>query len=321
MATTGMVTTATRATTTDPIAPEPEARGSAMNVHLVDGTFELFRAYYGAPPAKSPTGREVGATRGLLRSLVALLRDPACSHVGVAFDHTVESFRNELFDGYKTGEGIEPELFRQFELVERAARALGTVVWPMVDFEADDALATASARAEADDRVERVFLCTPDKDLAQCVRGTRVVGLDRIRGRILDEPGVVEKFGIGPGSIPDYLALVGDTADGIPGVARWGAKSTATVLAHYGRIEAIPDEVDAWEVKPRGAASLAANLRDAREEALLYRTLATLRTDVPMTESVDDLEWTGAPHAELQAFCDEIGETAVLDRVPRWREG
>lgn len=287
-----------------------------MKVHLVDGTYELFRAYYGAPSATAG-GREVGATRGILASLVSLLREPEVTHVGCAFDHVIESFRNELFDGYKTGEGIDPDLFAQFPLAERACEALGIVCWRMVEFEADDALATAAARFVDSPGVEQVVICSPDKDLTQCVRG-KVVCLDRMRKRVTDEAGVLERFGVPPGSIPDYLALVGDSADGLPGVPRWGAKSTAAVLARYGHLEAIPPGEADWDVKVRGAAGLAQSLAGHREDALLYRRLATLRTDVPIAESLDDMEWGGARRTELEALCDEIGERRLLDRVPAW---
>ena len=278
-----------------------------MQVHLVDGTYELFRNWFGAPPRRAPDGREVGATVGILRTLASLLREPGVTHVGVAFDHVIESFRNELFDGYKTSEGVPDELLAQFVPAERAARALGLVVWPMVEFEADDALATAAARFADDPRVERVVICSPDKDLAQCVRGTRVVCLDRRRGTILDEAGVAGKFGVAPGSIPDWLALVGDDADGIPGITGFGAKTAASLLARFGKIEAIPDDPGAWTPSVRGSANLAAVLRASREEARLYRTLATLRTDVPLTESLDDLECRGARTAELEALSRELG--------------
>lgn len=253
-----------------------------MRIHLVDGTYELFRAFYGAPASSAPDGREVGATRGILRSFLSLLSDPTVTHVACAFDHVIESFRNQLFAGYKTGEGIEPALFTQFELAEQATRALGIVVWPMVEFEADDALASFAARAAALSEVSEVVICSPDKDLAQCVRGERVVCFDRMRKRRMDEAGVIEKFGVLPASIPDWLALVGDTADGIPGLARWGEKSASTVLAHYRHIEQIPDDPRAWQVNVRGAPALAAVLAGARAEATLYRQLATLREDAPL---------------------------------------
>jgi 5'-3' exonuclease len=288
-----------------------------MRVHLVDGTYELFRAFYGAPEATSPDGREVGATRALGRSLLALVRGGA-THIGVAFDHVVESFRNELFEGYKTGEGIEPDLLAQFELAERMTAALGIVVWPMVEFEADDALASASVRCAEDPRVEQTLICSPDKDLTQCVRGERVVCLDRRRRKILDEPGVVEKFGVRPASIPDWLALVGDSADGIPGIPRWGARSSSIALAEYGQVERIPDDHRVWPFAVRGAAGLAESLAARREEVRLYRTLATLRLDVPLRESLDDLEWRGANHEAIAQLSSELGDGGLIERVPRW---
>lgn len=286
-----------------------------MNIHLVDGTYELFRAFYGPPSAKGPDGREVGATRALLRSLASLLAEDGVTHVAVAFDTVIESFRNELFDGYKTGAGIDPELWAQFPLAERASRALGLVTWSMIDFEADDAICTAAARFADDPRVERVIICSPDKDFGQCVRGDRIVLFDRMRRKLLNEDAVREKMGVSPGSIPDYLALVGDTADGIPGVPRWGAKSAAAVLSRWEHVSAIPDDPDAWEVKVRGASALAESLRANREAAELYRTLATLRPDVPLEEKLDDLAWKGCVRADLEALCGEIGDDAVLGRV------
>ncbi|HYD42416.1 MAG TPA: 5'-3' exonuclease H3TH domain-containing protein [Anaeromyxobacter sp.] len=290
-----------------------------MNVHLVDGTYELFRAYFGAPPAKGPDGREVGATRGLVRSLALLLREEGVSHVAVAFDHVIESFRNELFPGYKTSAGVPADLLDQFQLAEDAVRALGVVVWSMVEFEADDAMATAAARFAGRPGVERILLCTPDKDLAQCVRGRTVVGLDRLRKRLLDEDGVREKFGVAPASIPDWLALVGDTADGIPGLPRWGEKSAAAVLARYGRLEEIPDLHHRWGVPVRGALALAESLRTHRAEALLYRTLATLREDVPLAEDLEALRWRGPDRERLAALEAAIGEKGIGERLPRGR--
>lgn len=287
-----------------------------MNIHLIDGTYELFRAFYGPPSAKMPDGREVGAARGLLRSLIALLRQEDVTHVAVAFDHVIESFRNELFSGYKTGEGIDPDLLSQFPLAEQVSRSLGIVTWPMVEFEADDALATAAARWAESPEVDRILLCSPDKDLAQCVRGQRVVISDRMRELEIDEDGVVAKWGVLPKSIPDYLALVGDSADGIPGIARWGAKSTAAVLSKFGSLDDIPDEEADWDLKVRGAKSLATNLREQREAAVLYRRLATLRTDVPLTESLEDLRWKGPDRPALEALCEEIGDQRSLTRVP-----
>ena len=289
-----------------------------MKIHLVDGTYELFRAYYGAPGALGPKGREVGATRGFLRSLLFLLRQDDVTHVACAFDHVIESFRNDLFAGYKTGEGIEPELLSQFELAERAAQALGMVSWPMVKFEADDALATAAARWRDSPKVEQIVICSPDKDLAQCVVGQRVVCHDRRRKKVLNEEGVITKFGVSPESIPDWLGLVGDAADGIPGIPGWGAKSSARILARYRHVEDIPEEAFLWDVQVPGAKRLAASLRSHREEARLYRLLATLRTDVPLTEQLDDLRWKGAPRERLEALCRELGDEDLLDRVHGW---
>jgi len=291
-----------------------------VRAHLVDGTYELFRAWFGAPPAQDPSGREVGATRGLLSSLNALLRDENVTHIAVAFDHVVESFRNRLYDGYKTGEGLPEELLGQFELAERAAAALGMVVWPMVDFEADDALSTAARRFAADPRVAQVVICSPDKDLTQCVEGDRIVCLDRVRRRVTDEAGVHERFGVAPSSIPDYLALVGDDADGIPGVPRWGAKSAAALLARYGHVDAIPDDPKEWDVRVRGAAALARSLAEHREDARLFVRLATLRYDAPANESLDEIEWKGARRRDLETLCAELGETGLPSRVVRWRD-
>ena len=290
-----------------------------MDVHLVDGTYELFRAYYGAPGRKNAEGIEVGATRQFMRSMLTLIEGEGVSHVAIAFDHVVESFRNELFDGYKTGEGIEPELAAQFPLVEEGARALGFVVWPMVEFEADDAIASAALKFARSKRVERVWMCSPDKDLAQMVSGERIVGWDRMREKVLDERGVHEKFGVGPESIPDYLALVGDSADGIPGIPRWGAKSTAAVLERWGSIERIPTAFEDWEVKVRGAKTLSANLNAQRQEAALYRTLATLRKDLPIDEKLGQLEWKGADRSLLEPLLDRLGDARMLSRVKRWR--
>jgi 5'-3' exonuclease len=299
---------------------ESTAAGATLHrVHLVDGTYELFRAYFGAPKAIAG-GAEVGATRGILRSLYALLREPGVTHAACAFDHVIESFRNDLFDGYKTSAGVPDDLMAQFLAAERAAHALGIVVWPMVEFEADDAIAAAASRWRDAPGVEQIVLCTPDKDMAQCVRGDQVVCLDRLRRRVLDEAGVVEKFGVPPASIPDWLALVGDSADGYPGVPRWGSKSAAAILASYGHLEAIPDRESEWRVAVRGAAALAASLRDHREEAYLYRRLATLRTDVPLLEHIDDLRWQGARRDELTALCREIGDEGFLERVVIWRD-
>ena len=263
-----------------------------MEVHLVDGTYELFRHYYAMPKAKDERGREVAAVRGVVGSIKGLIRGGA-THVGVATDHVIESFRNELWPGYKTSAGIEPDLWGQFPLLEEALKAEGIVTWPMVEFEADDALAAAAALAAKDQRVSRVYICTPDKDLAQSVRGTRVVQLDRRKREVRDEFGVTQKFGVGPASIPDYLALVGDSADGYPGLKGWGAKSAAAVLAKFGHIEDIPDDWRTWGVNAASPATLAATLQRDRDRAFLFRDLATLRDDLPLFESVDELRWTG----------------------------
>ena len=289
-----------------------------MKIHLVDGTYELFRAHFGAPAATAPDGRPVGAVRGLVQTLLALLRQDDVTHVACAFDTVIESFRNDLFDGYKTGDGVPVELEEQFGPAERAAAALGIVVWPMVEFEADDALATAAARWAGEPEVNQVVICSPDKDLTQIVTGDRVVCLDRRRNVTLDEAGVRAKFGVDPESIPDYLALVGDAADGIPGVPRWGAKSSALMLARYRHIEKIPDDFDGWDVKPRGARAMAGTLREHADAVELYRLLATLRLDVPLPESLADLEWLGARRAEYEAFCVEYGLEGLLDAPHRW---
>ncbi len=287
-----------------------------MRAHLLDGTYELFRAFYGAPGARA-NGKEVGATRALLRSFAAFLSDDGVTHVAAAFDTVIESFRNDLYDGYKTGVGIDPDLFGQFPLAERATRALGIVTWSMIEFEADDALAAGAARYSKDPRIERVLVCTPDKDLLQCVND-KVVAFDRRKREVFDVDGATARLGVPPASVPDYLALVGDSADGYPGVPRWGAKSAAAVLARYGHIEAIPDDADAWDVEVRGKASLAESLREHRDDARLFKTLATLRTDVPLAESLDDIEWRGAHRADLESLCEELGEKRLIDRVPKF---
>jgi 5'-3' exonuclease len=286
-----------------------------VDVHLIDGTFELFRAYFAVPKTLSSSGREIGAARGLLRGFGAWLASGQVTHVACAFDHVIESFRNELFEGYKTGDGIDPDLWSQFELAERVTRALGIVTWPMIEFEADDAIATASHRFSESPEVTRVVIASPDKDMAQCVAGTRVVCWDRLRNNWLDEAGVLTKFGITPQSIPDYLALVGDTADGIPGIPRWGAKSASSVLAEYVHLENIPTSASAWRVKVRGADALSKSLEERREASLLYRKLATLRRDVPLTENLSDLAWRGPSASDFEPLCRELGETSLLDRL------
>lgn len=277
-----------------------------MKVHLIDGTFELFRAFYSRAPSREDDSSK--AVRGLARSLLALLTQADVTHVAIAFDHVIESFRNTLFAGYKRGDDIDPVLRAQFEPAEDLSRALGIVTWPMVDFEADDALATGARRFAAATEVEQVVLCSPDKDLTQCVVGQRVVCLDRVRDRMLDEAAVKAKFGIPPPSVPDWLALVGDSADGIPGVPRWGAKSASTVLARYERLEAIPARAADWDVEVRGAQALAATLEAAREDALLYRQLARLRRDAPIIESLHDLRWRGADSVMLSRWPERDGE-------------
>ena len=292
-----------------------------MKIHLVDGTFELFRAYFALPSISAPDGREVGAVRGLIQTLLTLLRQPDVTHIACAFDSVIHSFRNDLFAGYKTGEDTPPDLLGQFELAERAAVSLGLVVWPMVEFEADDALGAAADRWWDALGVEQVVICSPDKDLAQVVRTNRVVTLDRRKDIVMDEDGVLEKFGVLPASIPDYLGLVGDSADGIPGIPRWGAKSAAQVLAHYGHVEHIPADFTDWEVTVRGAKSLAASLSENKDAALLYRRLATLRLDVPIAEDLPQLEWQGARREAYQQMCEELGFERLREGVGRWSGG
>ena len=264
----------------------------ALDIHLIDGTYELFRHYYALPSARDQDGREVGAVRGVLASVLGMISGGA-THLAVATDQVIESFRNGLWPGYKTGEGIEPALWAQFPLLEETLAAAGIVVWPMVEFEADDALAAGAVAAARDARVDRVIICTPDKDLAQCVSGTRIVQLNRRTRVTLDEAGVIGKFGVPPASIPDYLALVGDTADGYPGLAGWGAKSTAAVLAKFGHLESIPADWRDWHVNATKASALAQTLIEEREQAMLFRTLATLRTDIPLFDDVEQLRWDG----------------------------
>lgn len=289
-----------------------------MKIHLVDGTYELFRSHFGAPPKKAPDGREVGATLGLLRSLLLLLNSPEVTHVAVAFDHVIESFRNKLYPGYKTGEGVDPVLMAQFPLAEKAAEALGLVVWRMVEFEADDAIATATVRFKKNKSVEQIVICSVDKDLSQMVDGRRVICWDRRREIFLNEQGVIEKFGVSPESIPDYLALVGDSADGYPGIQGWGAKSTATVLAKFKHIEAIPKDPKKIPLGLGRATTLVENLQNNYKDALLFRELSTLRTDVPLTEKLDDLKWRGA-YPRLKKFCHELGDERIPERIPLWR--
>lgn len=291
-----------------------------MKIHLVDGTYELFRSFYGPPPKKAPDGREIGATIGLLRSLLTLISNYGVTHIACAFDHVIESFRNDLFPGYKTGAGVDPNLLAQFSLAEQAVSALGVVVWPMVEFEADDAIATAAVRFKDEPSIEQVVICSPDKDLAQLVSGNCVVCWDRRRDIVYDEAAVVEKYGVAPGSIPDWLALVGDSADGIPGIPAWGAKSAASMLSKYQHIEAIPEDIEQWNMSTGRARRLAENLTANREQAHLYLHLTTLRTDVPLVEAVEDLEWRGA-QPSLRELCLQLGADDIPDRVPRWSSG
>jgi 5'-3' exonuclease len=284
-----------------------------MKVHLVDGTYELFRHFFGAPSHRNADGHEVAAVRGVVSSVLQLLGEGA-THVGVATDHVIESFRNDLWPGYKTGEGVDPELWSQAWPLESALTALGVVVWPMVELEADDALGSAAAVADDDPEVEQVIICTPDKDLGQCVRGSRVVQLDRRKDNLLDEGGVAAKFGVGPASIPDYLALVGDSADGFPGLPGWGAKSAATVLARWKHIEDIPPDTGDWDVVVRGAAKLATSLREGRDDARLFKELATLRIDRSLLGQVDELRWRG-PTDDFAEVCAAMDAPGIARRA------
>lgn len=286
-----------------------------MEIYLVDGTYELFRHYYAVPSARDVAGREVGAVRGVLASMMGMLKNGA-THLAVATDHVIESFRNDLWGGYKTSDGVEPDLLAQFPLLEEVLAAAGIVVWPMVEFEADDALAAGAAVAARDAGVERVIICTPDKDLGQCVSGTRIVQLNRRTNVILDDAGVTQKFGVRPESIPDYLALVGDTADGYPGLKGWGAKSSAAVLAKFLHIEAIPADSREWFVNVSSAGALADTLVREREQALLFRTLATLRTDIPLFSDVDELRWKG-PTPEFDGWAARLDSAVTEARGPR----
>ena len=292
-----------------------------MKVHLVDGTYELFRSYFALPPIQAPDGRPVGAVRGIVQSLLYLLREDQVTHVGCAFDHVVKSFRNDMFDGYKTGDGTPEDLLAQFELAERAVESLGILAWPMVEYEADDAIATATAYCTGLSEVEQVVICSPDKDLAQMVQGNSVVCYDRRRETVMGETGVIEKFGVSPGSIPDLLALTGDAADGIPGIPKWGAKTSAQLLAQYGHIEDIPHDAADWEVKVRGAAAAAESLNANASEARLYKDLTTLRTDVPIAASLAALEWKGVDREKYQALCDDLGFGRLASLPHKWSDG
>lgn len=284
-----------------------------MDAHLVDGTYELFRHFFAVPPAADVHGREIGAVRGVLNSVLSMIEGGA-THLGVATDRVVESFRNELYPGYKTSEGVAPELLAQFPILEEALEAMGVVVWPMVYYEADDALASAAAKAARVDSVKQVIICTPDKDLSQCVVGTRIVQLDRRHNVLRDEAGVVTKFGVKPESIPDYLAVVGDSADGFPGVAGWGAKAAAQVLSQYPHLESIPKDWHTWHSSIRRARSLAAALFASWDDALLFRTLATLRLEVPVFDNIEELRWKG-PRDTFPQLCGRLKSPELLDRA------
>jgi len=284
-----------------------------MDIYLIDGTYELFRHFFAVPAAADASGQEIGAVRGVLNSVLSMI-DAGSTHLGVATDHVVESFRNDLYPGYKTSEGVDAALLSQFPILEEALESMGVKVWPMVEFEADDALASAANRSVQDDRVGKVFICTPDKDLAQCVVGARVVQLDRRQNIVRDEAGVVEKFGVKPASIPDYLAVVGDSADGFPGVAGWGAKAAAAVLSHYGHLEDVPKDWRQWHPGIKRARALSESLIAAWNDAILFRTLATLRLDVPVFESVEELRWNG-PRPSFEAFCRRIKAPGLVARV------
>jgi len=290
-----------------------------MNVHLIDGTYELFRHFFAVPSSTDDKGQEIGAVRGVLGSVLSLIEGGAgieqgATHIGVATDHVVESFRNDLYAGYKTSEGVPPELLSQFPIVEEALEAMGVKVWPEVYFEADDALASAAAKAAQDDRVEKIFICTPDKDLSQCVVGTRVVQLDRMRNALRDEAAVIAKFGVKPQSIPDFLAVVGDTADGYPGLRGWGLKAAAMIFSQYPHLEGIPKNWREWHPSIRRAQSLCESLFCSWNDALLFRTLATLRLDAPVFDSVDELRWSG-PRENFKEWCERLKAPALFGRA------
>ena len=290
-----------------------------MNIHLIDGTYELFRHFFAVPSSTDDKGQEIGAVRGVLGSVLSLIEGGAgieqgATHIGVATDHVVESFRNDLYPGYKTSEGVPPELLSQFPIVEEALEAMGVLVWPEVYFEADDALASAAAKAAHDDRVAKIFICTPDKDLSQCVVGTRVVQLDRMRNLVRDEAAVIAKFGVKPESIPDFLAVVGDAADGYPGLRGWGLKAAAMTFSQYPHLESIPRNWREWHPSIRRAQSLSESLSGSWNDALLFRTLATLRLDVPVFDSVDELRWSG-PRENFREWCERLKAPALFGRA------
>ena len=284
-----------------------------MDIHVIDGTYELFRYFYAVPSTKDSSGQEISAVRGVLGSVLSIIEGGA-THVGVATDHVIESFRNDLYLRYKTGEGVDPALLSQFPILEEALQSMGVLVWPMVEFEADDALASAAAKAAQDDRVRQIIICTPDKDLSQCVVGSRVVQLDRQRKTVRDEAGVIGKFGVKPSSIPDYLAVVGDSADGFPGISGWGSKTASAVFSKYPHLEDIPKDWRRWDPMVRRARPLAESLFTAWEDALLFRTLATLRVDVPVFSSIDDLLWKGAAQ-DFKQTCERLNAPDLLRRA------
>jgi 5'-3' exonuclease len=290
-----------------------------MDVHLIDGTYELFRYFYAVPSAADVKGQEIGAVRGVLNSVLSMI-EGGSTHLGVATDHVVESFRNDLYPGYKTSEGVPPELLSQFPILEEALDAMGVCVWPMTYFEADDALASAAAKAAKDDAVRQVLICTPDKDLSQCVVAERVVQLDRRRQILRDEAGVVNKFGVTPQSIPDYLAVVGDSADGFPGISGWGAKAASLTLSQYRHLENIPKDWQQWHGSIRGAKTLCVSLANGWDDALLFRVLATLRLDVPVFETVEDLRWKG-PRPQFEEYCRRLKSPALFARAATARSG
>ncbi|HNO94530.1 MAG TPA: 5'-3' exonuclease H3TH domain-containing protein [Anaerolineales bacterium] len=290
-----------------------------MKIHLVDGTYELFRAHFGAPPKKSKSGQEVGATLGMIRSMLLLLSDPEVTHVAVAFDHVIESFRNKMYKGYKSSEGVDPVILNQFPVAEAAIKALGLVTWPMVKYEADDAIATAVAKFKKVKSVEQIVICSVDKDLTQMVDGDRVICWDRRREILLNEKGVIEKFGVSPESIPDFLALVGDSADGYPGIQGWGEKSTSAVLAKYKHIEAIPEDPNKIPLGLGRATTLLENLQSNYKDALLFRELSTLRTDVPLKETLADLKWQGV-YPRFKKVCEDLGNQSIPERISKWRK-
>jgi len=294
---------------------KPRKTAGTIDVYLVDGTYELFRHFFAVPSSRDENGQEIGAVRGVVGSVLSML-DGGARYIGVATDHVIESFRNELYLGYKTGEGVDPELMSQFPILEEAVDALGVLVWPMIEFEADDALAAAAAKAAEDDRVARVVICTPDKDLGQSVSGTRIVQLDRRRDVVRDEQGVIEKFGVTPESIPDYLGVVGDSADGFPGIAGWGAKAAAAVLSRYVHLEAVPKDWRQWDQSIARARALSESLTKSWDDALLFRKLATLRTDVFVFDSIDEMRWTG-PKATFARMAKRLKAPELSDRATR----